>query len=83
MPQLDRGVVKQRAKRLRDKGQVVLDAFLNARQGESHNVLMETNGLGRTEQFTPVLMENVLPGSLVNTVIVGQKGGKLIGAHAA
>ena len=83
MPQLDRGLVKERARLLRDKGQTVLDDFLNARQGERHSVLMETNGLGRTEQFTPVLVENVLPGSLVNARIVGQKGDKLIGKQAA
>ncbi len=83
MPQLDRELVKRRARQLREMGQTVLNDFLTARQGEHHAVLMETNGLGRTEQFTPVLLEDVLPGSLVNARIVGQKGDRLIGEHAA
>ncbi len=54
MPQLERSIVKERAALLRAKGQVALSRFLDARVGETHTVLMEPEGRGRTKQFTPV-----------------------------
>lgn len=54
MPQLDRGLVKARAERLRAKGSERLFAHLNAGLGQTKPVLMESENLGRTHQFTPV-----------------------------
>lgn len=79
MPQLDRALVKQRAGRLREKGRQVLAAFLEHENGTQRQVLMEANGMGRTEQFTPVLLEGFDPGTLVDAKIVGHNGQKLIG----
>tara|TARA_R110000824_G_scaffold118960_10_gene271781 strand:+ start:34973 stop:36256 length:1284 start_codon:yes stop_codon:yes gene_type:complete len=54
MPQLDRNLIKSRAERLRAKGQMRLAAHLDAGVGRTAPVLMETEILGRTHQFTPV-----------------------------
>ena len=54
MPQLDRGLVKARAERLRTKGAERLSAHLDAGLGLTRPVLMESESLGRTHQFTPV-----------------------------
>ena len=54
MPQLDRALVKERARRLREKGEAALRGHLNREIGARRRVLTESNALGRTEQFTPV-----------------------------
>ncbi|WP_349358590.1 tRNA (N(6)-L-threonylcarbamoyladenosine(37)-C(2))-methylthiotransferase MtaB [Stappia sp.] len=54
MPQLDRALVKERAARLRDKGQAALEAHLAGEVGHVRDVLIEREGLGRTAQFTQV-----------------------------
>ncbi len=54
MPQLDRDIVKERARRLRDKGEAALARHLDAQVGARRLVLTERGGIGRTEQFTPV-----------------------------
>lgn len=54
MPQLDRGIIKARAERLRAKGTARLAAHLDAGIGRIAPVLMESENLGRTNQFTPV-----------------------------
>ncbi len=63
MPQLDRAVIKERAQRLREKGEAALRAFLDAQIGTRRQVLTERGGIGRTEQFTAVrLTSPVAPG---------------------
>ncbi|MGV8997766.1 MAG: tRNA (N(6)-L-threonylcarbamoyladenosine(37)-C(2))-methylthiotransferase MtaB [Parvibaculaceae bacterium] len=54
MPQLDRGLIKSRAERLRIKGAARLTTHLNEGLGATKPVLMESATLGRTHQFTPV-----------------------------
>ena len=54
MPQLDRGLIKVRAERLRLKGAERLALHLDAGLGHTAPVLMESEHLGRTHQFTPV-----------------------------
>lgn len=54
MPQLDRGLIKARAERLRHKGAARLRLHLDAGIGATQPVLMESEILGRTHQFTPV-----------------------------
>ncbi|MDR3498679.1 MAG: tRNA (N(6)-L-threonylcarbamoyladenosine(37)-C(2))-methylthiotransferase MtaB [Parvibaculum sp.] len=54
MPQLDRHLVKTRAERLRAKGAARLALHLDAGLGLTLPVLMESETLGRTHQFTPV-----------------------------
>jgi threonylcarbamoyladenosine tRNA methylthiotransferase MtaB len=56
MPQLDRGLIKARAARLRQAGARALDRHLDAmaRRGGDLDVLVERNGVARSENFTPV-----------------------------
>ena len=54
MPQLDRAIIKERAQRLRAKGEAALRAYLESQIGARRIVLTERGGIGRTEQFTAV-----------------------------
>lgn len=81
MPQVVREVVKERARRLREKGAAALSRHLAAQVGARHRVLVESDVLGRTEQFTPVrLMAPTEPGTIVNVHIAGHDGQRLLAA---
>ncbi|MBL4597790.1 MAG: tRNA (N(6)-L-threonylcarbamoyladenosine(37)-C(2))-methylthiotransferase MtaB, partial [Rhizobiaceae bacterium] len=54
MPQLERSVIKARAKLLRTKGDVALARHLDAKTGQHVRLLMERNQRGRMEDFTTV-----------------------------
>jgi threonylcarbamoyladenosine tRNA methylthiotransferase MtaB len=56
MPQLDHAVVKERARRLRERGALALVRHLDAEVGATRRVLTESREIGRTEQFTKVLL---------------------------
>jgi len=60
MPQLDRGLVKARAARLRAKGDDATAARMASLVGTAQSVLMEKSGLGRTPCFAPVKIEKPL-----------------------
>ena len=81
MPQLDRGLVKERAARLRDKGHAALRGFLDAQIGVRQRVLTERGGIGRTEQFLPVRLS--LPsahGKMIDLTVAGHDGRQLLAA---
>jgi threonylcarbamoyladenosine tRNA methylthiotransferase MtaB len=81
MPQLDRAIVKERAQRLRDKGEAALRGHLEREVGAQRRVLTERGGIGRTEQFTPVrLTMPVEPGVLLDVMIAGHDGRRLLAA---
>jgi threonylcarbamoyladenosine tRNA methylthiotransferase MtaB len=81
MPQLDRAIVKERARRLRDKGEAALRGHLEREVGSRRRVLTERGGIGRTEQFTPVrLTTPVEPGLLLDVTIAGHDGRQLLAA---
>jgi threonylcarbamoyladenosine tRNA methylthiotransferase MtaB len=81
MPQLDRAEIKERARRLREKGEAALTAHLAAQVGARHRVLAERGGIGRTEQFTPVKLAAPLqPGTLADLTIAGHDGRQLLAA---
>ncbi len=52
IPPVDRAIVKERAQRLREKGEAALKRHLGGEVGALRPVLVEKRGLGRTEQFT-------------------------------
>jgi threonylcarbamoyladenosine tRNA methylthiotransferase MtaB len=84
MPQLPRQVVKERAARLREKGEAALLAHLEAEQGRERQVLIEREGLGRSEQFTqvefsPEAAAGKGAGDLVTLRIAGHTGRHLLG----
>jgi threonylcarbamoyladenosine tRNA methylthiotransferase MtaB len=81
MPQVSRAIVKERARRLRQKGEEALLAHLEAEVGASRNVLVETNQLGRTEGFTLVRFASpVAPGEVKPAIISGHDGTQLLAA---
>jgi threonylcarbamoyladenosine tRNA methylthiotransferase MtaB len=81
MPQVAREVVKERARRLRDKGEAALARHLGAEVGARRRVLVETDRLGRTEGFTPVRFEQpVRPGEIRDVTIAGHDGRELLAA---
>nr|WP_325251214.1 tRNA (N(6)-L-threonylcarbamoyladenosine(37)-C(2))-methylthiotransferase MtaB [Amylibacter sp.] len=81
MPQLEKPVIKERAKRLRAAGALRVDSHLAAQLGKQHSVLMENPRMGRTEGFTEVMFASDQPeGQIVSTLISGIDGSKLTAA---
>jgi threonylcarbamoyladenosine tRNA methylthiotransferase MtaB len=81
MPQLPRQVIKARAARLREKGDAALRAHLAAQIGAAPSVLTESSSTGRTEQFTPVLLNApVESGIIVDVTVTGHDGRQLLAA---
>ncbi len=80
MPQLDRAIVKERAKALRDKGAEALHTHLDTLVGRASPILMETDSIGRTPQFAPVrLSEPRGEGMIVEARLTGHDGNRLLG----
>ena len=83
MPQVAGPVRRERAARLRARGDAALTAYLARQVGRVADVLMETEGVGRTEQFAPVgVADPASPGAIVRAEITGVENGRLIGAAA-
>ena len=81
MPQVPRDVVKERARRLRGRGEAALAAHLEAMVGRQVQVLTETRDLGRTEHFTPVRFRSpVEPGQIVGLTVAGHDGREALAA---
>ena len=81
MPQLDRSLIKQRAARLRQRGEQAYDAHLSAMvaAGETHSVLVEFSGMARTENFTPVLASAAPRGQMALVRLNGRTADHLTG----
>jgi threonylcarbamoyladenosine tRNA methylthiotransferase MtaB len=70
MPQLSKSVIKERAARLRQLGQNVLEEHLKSLVGTTQKVLTETNNVGRTQGFALVEFSTpVQAGEIINTHI--------------
>jgi len=81
MPQVDRAVVKERARRLREKGEIALRGHLDREVGSHRRVLVESGALGRTEQFVPVRLAAPLePGVILDLAIKAHDGRQLLAA---
>ena len=79
MPQIDRSIVKDRARRLREKGEAALRRCLDREIGARRRVLAEAHGLARTEQFMPVrLSAPVTPGVILDVTLTGHDGRQLL-----
>ncbi|MEZ5784162.1 MAG: tRNA (N(6)-L-threonylcarbamoyladenosine(37)-C(2))-methylthiotransferase MtaB [Rhizobiaceae bacterium] len=78
MPQLDRGIVKARAASLREAGDRAYAHHLGSLSGTPQRVLVEREGLGRTEGFTLATVPCGLPGEIVEATIAGHDGSRLI-----
>jgi threonylcarbamoyladenosine tRNA methylthiotransferase MtaB len=81
MPQVDRADVKERARRLREKGETALRGHLDRELGRRRRVLTESKSLGRTEQFMPVrLAALVEPGVMLDVTMKAHNGRQLLAA---
>ena len=81
MPQIARDVVKDRARRLRERGEIALRCYLDAEVGAARRVLTESRELGRTAQFTKVrLAQPAGPGQIVDVRIAAHDGRQLLAA---
>jgi threonylcarbamoyladenosine tRNA methylthiotransferase MtaB len=81
MPQTAREVVKERARRLREKGAAALCAHLDTEVGRTRRVLAESARLGRSEHYTLVgLNVAVETGMVVDVIIKGHDGRQLLAA---
>lgn len=82
MPQLERAVIKERAARLRAKGDDAFTAHLASETGRRRLVLIEKDGLGRTEQFTLAEIAAGRPGEIVDAVVTGHTERALVAKAA-
>ena len=81
MPQIDRAVVKERARRLRERGALALRRHLDAEVGATRRVLTESRDTGHTEQFTKVLLATPAePGAILDLKIAAHDGRQLLAA---
>jgi threonylcarbamoyladenosine tRNA methylthiotransferase MtaB len=81
MPQLPRDVVKERARRLRERGMIALARHLDGEIGATRRVLTESREIGRTEQFTQVLLAAPAePGKILDLTIAAHDGRQLLAA---
>ncbi|HXJ03261.1 MAG TPA: tRNA (N(6)-L-threonylcarbamoyladenosine(37)-C(2))-methylthiotransferase MtaB [Micropepsaceae bacterium] len=77
MPQLPGDVIKQRARRLREKGDAALAARLARLVGTDQELLVEKPGLGRTRCFACVAFDGAAgqPGSVMRARVISSDGG--------
>jgi threonylcarbamoyladenosine tRNA methylthiotransferase MtaB len=79
MPQVSRRIGKERAARLRALGDQQYSRFCQSRVGQVESVLVEREGMGRTEQFVPIAIPGHRPGELVAARAVGTTAEGLVG----
>ncbi|UWU92548.1 tRNA (N(6)-L-threonylcarbamoyladenosine(37)-C(2))-methylthiotransferase MtaB [Bradyrhizobium sp. CB1015] len=77
MPQVAGPEIKARAKRLRAAGEAALLQRLQAEIGAMREVLIESDGQGRTEHYLPVAIAGERVGSIVPRLIAGVDGERL------
>ena len=85
MPAVDVPVRKERASRLRQAGEKNLQTFLENEIGQCREVVIESDGIGRTPHFTEVVIrqdeaENTVfsAGDLQKVMISGTEKGRLV-----
>ena len=84
MPQVPGAEIKERAGRLRRKGEHVLARYLDAQAGARVEVVMEMNRMGRTPQFAEIVVANGPErGTVARVLVTGHDGRRLAGEAAA
>ncbi|WP_142849629.1 tRNA (N(6)-L-threonylcarbamoyladenosine(37)-C(2))-methylthiotransferase MtaB [Telmatospirillum sp. J64-1] len=84
MPQVPGDVAKERAARLRAKGEAAMNGLLASRIGTTARVLIEKDGQGQCEHYLPVRIPGGAPvGEVVDVQIAAVEGGILIGQGKA
>jgi threonylcarbamoyladenosine tRNA methylthiotransferase MtaB len=80
IPPVNGVLVKERAKRLRERADAALSTHLAGQVGKRLQVLTERGGLGRCADFTQVRTNDGAPGRMIETQITGTDG-KCLLAH--
>ncbi|WP_080918014.1 tRNA (N(6)-L-threonylcarbamoyladenosine(37)-C(2))-methylthiotransferase MtaB [Manganibacter manganicus] len=83
MPQVKREIVKQRAARLRAAGDTAYRRHLETLVGTRQSILIEREGIGRTQDFTLATVAAGQPSEIVVATVTGHDGEKLTAASAA
>jgi threonylcarbamoyladenosine tRNA methylthiotransferase MtaB len=78
MPQVAGAAIKERARRLREAGEVALRKRLSREVSAMRNVLIESGTQGRTEHYLPVAVAGDKPGAVRRLSIAGHDGVRLI-----
>jgi threonylcarbamoyladenosine tRNA methylthiotransferase MtaB len=79
MPQVVKAVRKERAERLRNIGKERLSLYLNSLVGTKQSLVIEQNGLARTEGFATARFDTTAPqGSVINAVVSGVENHHLL-----
>ena len=78
MPQVDGGVIRERARRLRAAGDAALRKRLEAEVGASRDVLIESDTQGRTEHYLPVAVSGQAIGAVRRLSIADHDGARLL-----
>ncbi len=79
MPQLPKPLIKERAKRLREKANNAHAKLLDMQIGTIQKVLMEKDNIGRLDNFASIKVENAAAGKIVLANIVSRNQDILIG----
>ena len=77
MPPVRREVVKSRAARLRAAGEAAYTRHLAGLSGTTQSILIEREGLGRTEGFTLAAIAAGQPGEIIEAMVTGHDGARL------
>jgi threonylcarbamoyladenosine tRNA methylthiotransferase MtaB len=82
MPPIDRATVKERARRLRERGETMLRRHFAGEIGRRRRVLAEGIGMGgHSEHFARVTLARPAPrGSIIDVTISGHDGRRLLAA---
>jgi threonylcarbamoyladenosine tRNA methylthiotransferase MtaB len=82
MPQVRREIVKERAARLRAEGDRAYEKHLASLTGTTQRLLIEKEGIARTEGFTLAAVEGgaeaTAPGQIIERMVTGHDGEKLL-----
>jgi threonylcarbamoyladenosine tRNA methylthiotransferase MtaB len=84
MPQVAKRDIKERARRLRAKGEIALNTFLEGQRGKLADVLIEEAGIGRTPHFAEIQISGEqVAGQMVRARVSGRVGHRLTGEVVA
>ncbi|NNL88141.1 MAG: tRNA (N(6)-L-threonylcarbamoyladenosine(37)-C(2))-methylthiotransferase MtaB [Marinicaulis sp.] len=79
MPQLERSIVKERAARLRAKGEAALHKFLDDLEGRTETAIVESGGCARLGNFAVAkLSQNDLEAGSVAKLNIGRRQGDMV-----
>jgi threonylcarbamoyladenosine tRNA methylthiotransferase MtaB len=84
MPQVNGAVRKERARLLREAGDQAAQRWLTSRIGTMADILVESEQLGRSEHYAPVVLAEVAqPGAVIRARICDARDGRLVGRLVA